>query len=167
MTAIDPKEFRRVLGCLPTGVTVLAGLAGDRRPVGMAANAITSVSLDPPMILVCPALTSTTWPVIRGSGRFCASVMASHHAEACAQFAAPETERFKGVAWHERESGPALDGAVAWIDCSINAEHAAGDHTIVVADVLALETAGDADPLVFFRGRFGTFAPALLERAVA
>jgi 3-hydroxy-9,10-secoandrosta-1,3,5(10)-triene-9,17-dione monooxygenase reductase component len=154
--AISPDELRRVLGRYPTGVAVLTANDVDRR-IGMAANSVTSVSLDPPLILVCPARSSTTWPRIRARGRFCVNVMAGHHEEACRRFAAKEIDRFEGLAVHDREAGPGLDDAIAWIDCAIETEHDAGDHTIVVARIVAIEAAGDGEPLVFFRGSYGSF----------
>jgi 3-hydroxy-9,10-secoandrosta-1,3,5(10)-triene-9,17-dione monooxygenase reductase component len=157
-TCLDPSLYRQVLGHLPTGVTVVAahGLGG---PVGMAANSVTSVSLDPPLILVCPSKTSETWPAVRASGRFCVNVMAAHHEALCRRFAAKGADRFAEVGWHERAAGPGLDEALAWIDCSLREEHDAGDHLIAVADVLAIDARASSPPLVFFRGCYGTFAP--------
>lgn len=157
MVKIETNEFRRVLGHLPTGVTVITAFAQDG-PAGMAANAVTSLSLDPPLILVCPARSSTTWPKIRRAGRFCVNVLAGHHAEASRRFADKRADRFAGVQWHERLGGPALEDAVAWIDCALREEHDGGDHTIAVAAVLAIEAAPEAQPLVFFQGRYGRFS---------
>jgi flavin reductase (DIM6/NTAB) family NADH-FMN oxidoreductase RutF len=156
-TTIDPGHFREVLAHLPTGVSVITahGAAG---PVGMAANSVTSVSLSPPLMLFCPARSSTTWPDIRAAGRFCVNVMAGHHEEVTRRFAARETDRFAGVPYTDRAGGPALRDALAWIDCEMQDEHEAGDHTIVVARVLAMEAAAESsDPLVFFRGAYGSF----------
>jgi 3-hydroxy-9,10-secoandrosta-1,3,5(10)-triene-9,17-dione monooxygenase reductase component len=154
---IDAERFRQVLGQLPTGVTVVTGHHSGG-PVGMSANSVTSVSLDPPLILFCPAKSSTSWPKIRASGRFCVSVFSAHHEETSRRFAARGVDRFAGVSWHPRPSGPALDDAVAWIECTIDAEHEAGDHVIVVGAVDQLEMhKAAADPLVFFRGRYGSF----------
>jgi 3-hydroxy-9,10-secoandrosta-1,3,5(10)-triene-9,17-dione monooxygenase reductase component len=155
---IDSESFRHVLGHLPTGVTVVTANGGDG-PLAMSANSVTSVSLHPPMILFCPAKSSTTWPGIRQSGRFCVNIFAAHHEEASRRFSARGVDRFAGVAWHGRPSGPALDDAVAWIECTIDAVHEAGDHLIVVGVVDELATREDANaPLVFFRGRYGHFA---------
>jgi flavin reductase (DIM6/NTAB) family NADH-FMN oxidoreductase RutF len=157
MTAFSPEHFRDVLGHLPTGVTVIAAHTAAG-PTGMAANSFTSVSLDPPLVLFCPARASSTWPPIRDVGWFCVNVMAGHHEALCRQFAQKGADRFAGVAFHDRVAGPGLDEAVAWLDCEIDAEHDAGDHTIVVARVLHVEAAPDAVPLVFFRGRYGQLA---------
>jgi 3-hydroxy-9,10-secoandrosta-1,3,5(10)-triene-9,17-dione monooxygenase reductase component len=156
-TAIDPGQFRQVLAHMPTGVSVITahGLAG---PIGMAANSVTSVSLDPPLMLFCPARSSSTWPGIRDAGRFCINVMAGHHEEITRRFAAKDTDRFAGVDYTDRTGGPALREALAWIECEIEDEHEAGDHTIVVARVVAIEAAsGSSEPLVFFRGAYGSF----------
>lgn len=155
---IDPCAFRDVLATLPTGVTVIAAHSSEG-PVGMAANSFTSVSLAPPMVLFCPSRMSATWPKLREAGRFCVNVLAGHHETLSRQFAAKDGNRWAGVAYEDRESGPALSDAVAWIECVMADEHDAGDHTIVVSRVIAIEAATDAalDPLVFFRGRYGSF----------
>ncbi len=157
-TTIDPGHFREVLAHLPTGVSVLTA-NGPTAPIGMAANSVTSVSLSPPLMLFCPARSSTTWPDIRDVGRFCINVMAGHHEEVTRRFAAREVDRFAGVTYTDRAGGPALAEALAWIDCEIQDEHEAGDHTIVVARVTAMEAAaGESfEPLVFFRGSYGSF----------
>jgi 3-hydroxy-9,10-secoandrosta-1,3,5(10)-triene-9,17-dione monooxygenase reductase component len=156
---ITPQQFRHVLGHLPTGVTVIAGYGPDG-PVGLAANSLTSVSLDPALVSFCPARSSTSWPRVRQVERFCVSVLGADHEHVSRQFARSGTDKFADIAWHERSAGPALDGAVAWIDCVLVAEHPAGDHTIAVArvlDVEAVESVDEAGALVFFRGRYGRF----------
>jgi 3-hydroxy-9,10-secoandrosta-1,3,5(10)-triene-9,17-dione monooxygenase reductase component len=155
---IEADRFRAVLGHLPTGVTVITAIVKGR-PVGMAANSVTSVSLDPPMILVCPSRTSSTWPQIRRINRFCLNVLASHHESLSRQFSRLDIDRFADVSWHSRRSGPALDESVAWLDCETHAEHEAGDHTIVVANVTSLDVQ-DRDALVFYKGRYGRFLDA-------
>ena len=151
---VSADRFRHVLGHLPTGVTVITAQAGDG-PAGMTANSVTSVSLDPPLLLVCPAKSSSTWPRIRAAGRFCVNVMAGHHEETIRRFARRDVDRFAGVPWGARAAGPGLHEAVAWLDCELRDEHDAGDHTIAVAQVVAIDAVEDATPLVFFRGRYG------------
>jgi 3-hydroxy-9,10-secoandrosta-1,3,5(10)-triene-9,17-dione monooxygenase reductase component len=155
---IRPREFRQVLGHLPTGVTVITAHGPDG-PTGMAANSVTSVSLEPPLILFCPAKTSTTWPKLRSAGAFCVNVLARHHEQVTRRFAAPGLDRFAGVEVENRPSGPGLADAVAWIECRLHDEHDAGDHTIVVAHVVAIEATAsvDVEPLVFFRGGYGAY----------
>lgn len=156
--ARTPEDFRRVLGHLPTGVVVVAART-DAGLVGMAVNSITSVSLEPRLVSVCAARTSSTWPQLRRAGRFCISILAEHHEGASRQFAAPGVDRFAGLTWHDRLGGPALDDAVAWLDCELYAEYAAGDHTIAVASVIDLDAIDGRRALVFFGGRYGQFVP--------
>lgn len=158
MTHLTPERFRRVLGHLPTGVTVITA-HGAYGPTGMSVNSVTSLSLEPPLLLVCPARSSSTWPGIRASGRFCVNVMATDQERLCRRFATKGIDRFAGVSWHDRLPGPGLDDAVAWIDCELVEEHDGGDHTIAVGLVVTSEVADHATPLVFFRGGYGTFSP--------
>ena len=154
---VSPAAFRDVLGSLPTGVVIVT--ADDAtQPVGMSCNSFTSVSLEPPLVSFCAANTSTTWPRLRTARTLCVNVLASHHEEASRGFSRRDVDRFAGHRWHRRATGPGLDDAVAWIDCRIEQEHDAGDHVIVVARVLALEAREDAEALVFWRGRYGSFA---------
>lgn len=156
---IEADDFRHVLGHFPTGVAVLSA-EHSGNPVGMACNSLTSVSLEPPLVAVCPAKSSETWPEIRDAGRFLINLMPREHEPTVIAFARKGTDRFASVPYHHRRCGPALDDALAWIECSIDAEHEAGDHTIVIARVLALEAREGPEPLVFFRGRYGTFVGA-------
>lgn len=154
---LDPSRYRTVLGHLPTGVTVVTAPG----PVGMACNSFTSVSLDPPLVSFCAGNASETWPGIREAHRFAVNVLSEAQHELGHRFAAKGINRFEGVPWHPSSGGsPLLDEALAWLDCRIEAEHAAGDHTIVIGRVLELDVAGAGSPLVFFRGDFGALARA-------
>ena len=161
--AIEPGHFRHVLGHLPTGVTVVTAHGPDG-PAGITANSVTSVSLEPPLILVCVARASRTGQTILEAARFCVNVMGAEGADTCTRFASRRPDRFDGVPWHERPGGPGLDAAMAWIECDIRDRHDAGDHTIVVAEVTAIDSADAATPLVFFRGAFGTFGAITRSR---
>jgi flavin reductase (DIM6/NTAB) family NADH-FMN oxidoreductase RutF len=167
MAPIPPATLRHAFGHMPTGVAVLCAYDAEGRPVGMSANSLTSVSLDPPLLLVCPARTSTTWPHLRAAGAFSVSILADHQQELSRLFSARNVDRFGGIGWHPRDTGPALDEAIAWIDARIRDEHDAGDHMIVVADVLAVETAVESRPLVFFRGGYGGFAAPMIKEGSA
>lgn len=160
--SIEGSRLREVLAHLPTGVTIITADTPDG-PTGMAANSFTSVSLDPPLVLFCPAKSSSTWPAIRAAGTFCVNVMAGHHEPLIRQFARKGADRFAGVAYESHDEGPALNEAVAWLGCRIEAEHDAGDHTIVVARVLRLDAVPDAEPLVFLRGRYGRFSASEVD----
>lgn len=153
---ISSDKFRRVLSHYATGVTIVTAVT-ESGPVGMTCNSVTAVSLDPPLILLCPARTSDTWPLIAQAGQFVVNVMARDQETLVRQFARKDADRFAGVATHDREHGVGLDGAVAWIECVTEHEHEAGDHTIAVAKVLRLDAHLERDPLVFFRGKYGSF----------
>jgi 3-hydroxy-9,10-secoandrosta-1,3,5(10)-triene-9,17-dione monooxygenase reductase component len=156
------RHFRNVLGRFATGVVAIAAVDPDTgEACGLAANSFTSVSLDPPLVSFCVAHTSTSWPRVRQAAALCVNVLADDQEHICAQLAAKGGDKFAGLPWNPAPSGaPVLDGALAWLDCVIEAEHRAGDHDIVIARVRALDHHHDGDPLVFYRGGFGTFQPS-------
>lgn len=147
-------RMRQVLGSFASGVTVIAGSDGDG-PVGFACQSFASVSLDPPLVLFCPARTSRSWPRIQAVGRFCVNVLAEDQQDLCLRFATAGVDKFAGIGWHATDWGPALDGVLATVMCSVEAVHRAGDHDVVIGQVHELVTLRDAAPLVFFRGAFG------------
>ncbi len=152
----DPLVFRHVLGHFATGVVVVAA-DGDDGPTGMAANSFTSVSLDPPLVAFCADNSSTTWPRLRAAGAFAISILRSDQEYVGRGFARRGIDRFAGTPWHRSPQGhPVITGALAWLDCRIESVLPAGDHELALARVLALsaEEAGEAQPLVYFRGRY-------------
>ena len=151
---LDPSEMRRVLGSFATGVVVVTGEV-DGAPVGFACQSFASVSLDPPLVLFCPAHTSRSWPRIRDSGRFAINVLAADQREVCAQFATSGADKFAGVAWSPTAFGPAIGGTLASVLCTVEQVHEAGDHDIVVGRVQELVTHREDGPLLFFRGGYG------------
>ena len=163
MTAVDingpsAKAIRAVLGHFCTGVAVITGHDGAR-PFGFTCQSVTSVSLDPPYVSFCPALTSTSWPAIRAAGAVCINILAADQLEVCRKFAASGTDKFAGVHWHHGANrAPAFDESLATIEAEPEFEHAAGDHTIVVARVTGLHAHHDRRPLLFYRGGFGGFS---------
>jgi flavin reductase (DIM6/NTAB) family NADH-FMN oxidoreductase RutF len=155
---IKEQHFRNVLGRFATGVVALTAIGPDGEPCGLAANSFTSVSLDPPLVAFCVAHTSTTWPRLRSAPRLCVNVLAEHHEHVSSQLAARGGDKFAGLTWTFSPGGcPVIDGSLAWIDCSVEAEHLAGDHIIVVARVHDLDGHADHGPLIFFRGGYGRF----------
>lgn len=154
---IDPATLRRVFGAFPTGVTALAALFGG--PVGLAANSFTSVSLDPPLVSVCVATGSQTWPLLRRAPRIGVSVLSHEQEEASRRLAARGVDRFAGLPWHPTEDGAVLlDRATAWFDCSVEREIRAGDHDIVLLRVHRLGTDPGTAPLVFHASRYRRLA---------
>lgn len=157
---IDPKLFRSVLGHFPTGVTAVTAV-DHGEPVGMTVGSFTSVSLDPPLVAFLPGRQSRTWARIRNAGNFCVNVLSTEQLALGGALASSGDDQFRDIPWQPGLSGsPVLAGALAWIDCSIDAVHTAGDHDIVVGRVLALEadTRPELGPLLFFRGGYGRFA---------
>jgi 3-hydroxy-9,10-secoandrosta-1,3,5(10)-triene-9,17-dione monooxygenase reductase component len=157
----DAARFRQVLGHFPTGVTIITG-AADGEIAGLTIGSFASVSLDPPLVGFLPMGSSTSWPTIERSGSFCVNVLAADQGELCWKFArSTDEDRFGGVGWHAAPSGsPILDGAIAWIDCSIEHIYEMGDHMFVLGRVHHLDTWDGAEPapLLFFKGKLGGFA---------
>ncbi len=161
MTQLDGARFRQVLGHFPTGVTIITGMSGAT-PHGVTIGSFTSVSLDPPLVGFLPMDSSISWKAIRESGRFCVNVLGADQGELCWKFAKPpEDARFEGVSWRPSPLGsPIIEGAIAWIDCAIEAIHEMGDHLFVLGRVADLDTweGPEPAPLLFFRGKLGGFA---------
>lgn len=161
--SIDSALFRQVLGHYPTGVTVVTATKADGTPVGFTIGSFTSVSLDPPLVGFLPMTDSARWKDIEATGSFCVNVLGHEQADLCWQFAKSSIEApFDGVAWHPSPitGSPVIDGAIAWIDCSIEQVVEAGDHQFVMGRVVELEaSAADAEPLplLFYRGKVGRF----------
>lgn len=150
----DSKQFRAVLGHFATGITVITAMDGEE-PVGLAVNSFTSVSLDPPLVLFCAAKSSSTWPRIERAGHFTVNVLDEEQEDVSRLFATSGTDRFGQIGWRVGTQGPILDDVHAFLDCTLEVVHEAGDHWIVVGRVVDLGLAADAGPLVFYQGRYG------------
>lgn len=152
---LDPKTLRRAFGAYPSGVVAVAAQVGDRK-VGIAASSFTSVSLEPALVSFSVANTSSTWPALRDAGHLGLSVLADHHGEVCRQLAGPADNRFDGLEVRVTDGGAVLlADAVATFDCTIHREVEAGDHTIALLQLHAVEDPGALSPLVFHRSMFG------------
>lgn len=138
----------------PTAVTIVTA-AQSGAPAGATANAVTSLSLDPPLMLACLDRGSRTLEVVRATGAFGVSVLGAGQEGLARGFAskAPHTEKFREAPWTEREGVPILDGAIAWVACTLRALHPGGDHEIAVGDAVAVGGEG-GDPLVFWSGGY-------------
>ncbi len=156
--AHDPTSaahLRAVLGKVPTSVAVIASTDADG-PVGVSVGSFTSVSLDPPLVGFFIARSSTTWPRIAASGRFCASVLGQHQEPVSRLFATRGADKFGGCEWAPTTAGlPLIAGSAAWFDCEIESTTDAGDHLLVLGRVHAMG-AGDDEALVFLGGRYGS-----------
>jgi flavin reductase (DIM6/NTAB) family NADH-FMN oxidoreductase RutF len=155
---LEPAALRRVLSAFPTGVTALAAVV-DGEPIGIAANSFSSVSLDPPLVSVCVATTSQTWPRLRTAPRIGVSVLSHRQEDASRRLASRGTDRFAGLSWIRTADGAVLlEHASAWFDCSVEREIRAGDHDIVLLAVHDLGTDPHLPPLVFHGSRYRRLA---------
>jgi flavin reductase (DIM6/NTAB) family NADH-FMN oxidoreductase RutF len=154
---VSPATLRKVAGTFVTGVTVVTTLV-DSQPHGCAANAVSSLSLAPPMMLVCLARTSSTHSQLIRSGVFAINILGdSPQSRAlCDAFASKKTDKFSGLEYRLGKAGvPILDQAIGWLECRLADAYDSGDHTIFIGNVLAAE-AIDGKPLAYFRGQFAT-----------
>jgi 3-hydroxy-9,10-secoandrosta-1,3,5(10)-triene-9,17-dione monooxygenase reductase component len=152
MTAVDSTALRDVMGRFATGVTVVTARDGGG-PVGFTCQSFVSLSLEPPLVALAPAKTSTSWPRIRRAGSFCVNVLSDRQAAVGRAFARSGGDKFTGVDWDPGVTGaPVLRSTLAWVECRLEAIHEAGDHELVVGRVLALH-AGEGTPLLFYRSQ--------------
>lgn len=158
MSDVDPRLMRDTMGRFCTGVVLATGSLGGV-PAGFAAQSFVSLSLEPALVALCPAKTSSSWPRLRAAGRFCINVLGADQKPLCDAFARSGGDKFAGVPWHAGVSGsPIIDGVLAYVDCELQAEHDGGDHTIAVGRVLDLTVLDpERPPLLFFGGRYGSF----------
>ncbi|HEU4566728.1 MAG TPA: flavin reductase family protein [Marmoricola sp.] len=149
------RRFRDVLGRFASGVTVVTSTS-DGEPVGMTCQSFSSVSLDPPLVLFCPARTSRAWPRIRRSGHFCVNLLAHDQSELSNTMASRGVDKFAGLDWRPSPAtgSPLFDGILGYVDCLIHDVHEAGDHFIVVGRVLELDGTDVPAPLLFFQGQY-------------
>jgi len=162
-TEVSAADFRHAMGHFATGVTVITSLGADGEPVGTTASAVTSLSLDPPLVLACFDLGSQTLRAIRGHGAFAVNVLAAAQRHLSANFA----RRGLAAAWdgvrhrRGRTGSPRLDDVLASLECTVEHRVSGGDHEIVIGRVTDVETspAGGA-PLLFWRGRYASLHQA-------
>ena len=152
---VEPAMLRDVLGHFASGVVVVTA-AGPDGPLGFTCQSFTSLSLDPALVSFAPSRTSSTWPRIRDVGAFCVNVLAADQQHLSAGFARSGVDKFAGVGWQPGpHDAPVLDGACAWIGCTLWREYDGGDHTIAVGRVLDLGADPARLPLLYYRGRYG------------
>lgn len=158
MGRLDVQVLREAYGAFPSGVTALCALV-DGRPVGMAASSFTSVSMDPPLVSICVANTSRTWPLLRAAPRLGVSVLAAGHESAARQLSAKTADRFAGLGFEVTGDGAVLiEESAAWLDCTLHAEVPAGDHTMLLLRIQALRSFPGVVPLVFHGSKFRQLA---------
>jgi flavin reductase (DIM6/NTAB) family NADH-FMN oxidoreductase RutF len=155
--AVTPAGFRKALGCFATGVAVIT-VEIDGQVHGMTANAFTSVSLDPPLVLVCVKRQSRTHECLHATQRFGANILTDKQRPVSEHFALPCGVRsaeikYAGLFFRSERGTPVLEGSLAFLECRVDEMHVAGDHTIFLARVEEIMTGG-GDPLLYFRGTY-------------
>jgi flavin reductase (DIM6/NTAB) family NADH-FMN oxidoreductase RutF len=159
MTEIEPDVFRRVMGHFVTGVSVVTALDGDR-PFGITVNALSSVSLQPPLVMVALDRRRFLTPIVRADGRYAVNILGEDQQALSDCFAGapvtPGREAFCGAAWHPGPAGlPLLDGAIATLECTVVQTFSAGDHDLFIGRVDSLGSGEpEAMPLLYYRRRY-------------
>jgi 3-hydroxy-9,10-secoandrosta-1,3,5(10)-triene-9,17-dione monooxygenase reductase component len=153
--APDPLRYRHIIGSFATGVAIVT-CNGPDGPAGLTTNAITSLSLDPLLLLVCFDNRSRTLPAVRASGRFAVNVLRAGQEDLATVFASKRVgrEKFEAVTHEDAHGVPLLDGALAWLACDLRELHPAGDHTIGIGAVSHMDADPVGEPLVFWRGEY-------------
>jgi flavin-dependent trigonelline monooxygenase, reductase component len=162
---LDPRSLRDAFGAFATGVTVVTTMGADGKPLGFTANSFTSVSLDPPLLLVCLAKTSRNFEVMTTAKGFAVNILSDGQKDISNTFARPVEDRFSTVTWQLGPHGsPVFADVSAWFDCSLERVIEAGDHVILLGRVQAFEKS-ELNGLGYVRG--GYFTPALNAKAVS
>jgi len=157
-TGLTTDVLRGAYGRFPSGVTAVCGLVGGQ-PAGIAASSFTAVSLDPPLVSVCVATTSTTWPVLRRASSLGVSVLAEDQGPVARALASKTPDRFASVDWVAEPSGSVfVEGAALWLECRIVRQVAAGDHVIALLEVDRLSRHAVVPPMVFHASTFTSLA---------
>jgi flavin reductase (DIM6/NTAB) family NADH-FMN oxidoreductase RutF len=164
MKVIDSKDLRKAFGSFATGVTVVTTESEGNGPIGFTANSFTSVSLDPPLLLVCLAHGMRSFPVFEQSAHFAVNILADDQQDISGTFASRGADKFASVRWRAGHTGsPLLEGVVAWFDCEVHQRILAGDHTILIGRIVDYAYENRA-PLGFCGGGYLRFG--LLQQAV-
>jgi len=151
---VEPPQFRQLLGRFATGVTVVTSRSPDGEPIGMTANSLASVSLDPPLVLVSVEKQHDMHTAMEQGKHFVFNILSDEQEALSRRFAASEKDRFRGVSYRENQSGIAiLDGVVAHLECEKQATVPGGDHTIFIGLVVGGDTT-DRRPLLYYRGGY-------------
>lgn len=152
--AMDLQELRRVMGHFATGVTVITTMDKAGTPFGLTANAFTSLSLNPPLVLVCIDKGVQCYSCFDESKMFAVNILGEDQEELSRRFATKGIEKFTAIKWHKGRHGVALlDRAMGHIECKVVHSYEGGDHTIYVGEVVGASASGGR-PLIFFKGRY-------------
>jgi flavin reductase (DIM6/NTAB) family NADH-FMN oxidoreductase RutF len=151
----DPRTLRDALGCFATGVTVVTCLNSEERPAGLTVNSFTSVSLDPPLLLVCLAKQAASAAALIEASHFAVNVLQTGQQPASIRFSTRDEDRFGATPWSCGEAGaPILADSLGVFECQRHAVHDGGDHYMLVGQVVKASFDAGLDPLLYFRGKY-------------
>ena len=158
---MDVTGFRRLMGHWATGVSVITA-EGETGPAGATANALTSLSLTPPLVLVCFNLSSRTLSAVRESERFCINMLAAEQESVSRLFATKKSqeEKFGEIAYRLEHGAPIIENTLAWLVCTLDSELRRGDHVVAIGQVVDGGFDPAAQPLLFYRASYMTMADA-------
>ncbi|MFW6193512.1 MAG: flavin reductase family protein, partial [Gemmatimonadota bacterium] len=159
--SVTGSRFRDVMGHLAGGVAVVTSLGRDGTARGLTATAVCSVSMDPPLVLASVDRGSRTHGAIEASGFYAINLLSADQEELAVRFASKDPDKFRGLGVGAASTGaPVLEAGLAYLDCEVHREVAAGDHTLFVGRVEAAAVQGDdvGEPLIYHLGRYGTLA---------
>jgi flavin reductase (DIM6/NTAB) family NADH-FMN oxidoreductase RutF len=157
MTDISTEQLRKAFSAFPSGVTIVTTSTAEKQPIGFTASSFTSVSIEPPLLLVCIDHRSENIDMFRQSNYFGVNVLAADQGQISCDFAAEVEDRFACVDWYmSANDTPMIRSSLSRFDCSLHDIHAAGDHDILIGRVIDLET-DEGDALGYFRGRYVQF----------
>ncbi|MGF7162140.1 flavin reductase (DIM6/NTAB) family NADH-FMN oxidoreductase RutF [Rhodoligotrophos appendicifer] len=164
-STIDQRDLRNAFGTFATGVTVVTTMDAEGQPRGFTANSFSSVSLDPPLVLVCLARSASSYPAFMSTDQFAINILAEDQKDVSGAFASRTGAKFDSVSWTGHTTGsPIIDGATSWLDCTMHQRIDAGDHVILVGAVVDYAYSGRS-PLGYCRGAYVTFG--LASQAIA
>jgi flavin reductase (DIM6/NTAB) family NADH-FMN oxidoreductase RutF len=153
--SVDQLEFRSVMGHFATGVTIVTSHDGAGKVGGLTANAVASVSLEPPLVLICVDKKSDSYPLFGASKAFAINILSHQQETLSRRFAKSGGDKFTGIGFRIGVSGsPILNDIIAYLDCQIRNEIDAGDHTIYLGQAVDIAVSSDSDPLLYFRGGY-------------
>jgi 3-hydroxy-9,10-secoandrosta-1,3,5(10)-triene-9,17-dione monooxygenase reductase component len=157
MSGLDQARFREVLGHFATGITIVTACE-EGVPVGFSCQSFAALSLDPPMVILAPARSSTSWPRIAQAGAFCVNILEEHQEAVCRAFAVSGGDKFDGIEWTPAAvtGAPVITGSLAHVECNLGAIFDGGDHELVTGHVVGMDS-GEGSPLLFYRSGFGRF----------
>ena len=164
-TKFDARELRKVFGCFATGVAVVTTIDQQSQPRGLTVNSFTSVSLEPPLVLICVRKTAPMCEVFLNSDAFAINILARHQQSLSAQFCTPLADKFAGVNWSASLTGsPVISDVLAHLDCKRYGFIEAGDHLVLLGQVVDFASRG-TEPLIFNQGAYAALAKLELQGA--